>query len=619
MATLVPAEVSCLRPWVDASVLGPAEVHAAAVIAPHLAADDRGDDRGDAESVLLGFALAMGAPQRGHACIDINTIADIVAAHQAVAAALGDTVSDAIAADELPWPDPAQWLDALHASQAVRVANAVDSEPHLDERPAVLHGSRLYTQRQWVDECVVATALRRRAEAAPLREASTTLADALDRLLASDGDGGPQRVAADVAARSALSVIVGGPGSGKTHTIACLLAAELAGDPSLRVGIAAPTGKAASRITEAIVETAGRIDAVEGLPEDIGDRLRGIAAATVHRLLGPRPDHRTRFRHDRDLPLPVDLLVVDEASMLALPLTARLLEAVADDTRLVLVGDPDQLHSIEVGAVLGDVVTSAAAPGAPLTGHVARLTGQHRTGAGSPIRLLADAIRRGDAGEVIDVLRAGNDDRLRFVELAGGEGPGRASDSVREVVAPRFGAAREAAAAGRRDAAFTEAGRARILCGHRRGPFGVDTWNEQVRSWLGGGTPDRDPGRALLATRNDPRTGIANGDPGVLVRFNGAMRAVFQAGGELRHFALAELDAVETAFAITVHKSQGSEYEVVALVQPPADSPLATRELLYTAVTRAAQQLLVVASVDSIRRAVESPAHRVTGLTDALR
>lgn len=615
---LVPPAVAVLQPWVDNGVLGTAEVQLAAVVAEAVAGE------AGAGEVALGVALALWAPQHGHTCVDVDTVAASVDAAVAVTA-LDDDFGPGVDAPPLPWPSPQRWIGALAASAAVRVVDEVDRRPHLDERPLVLHGRRLYLQRQWFDECTVAAALAGRAgRAGRLDPRPSAAATALDGLLPSVDGGADQHAAAATAGNAALTVIVGGPGTGKTHTVAGLLAAELSADPELRIGLAAPTGKAAARLTEALVATAASASSTGTIGQVAGEQLAGLRAGTVHRLLGPRPDHRSRFQRTAADPLSLDLLVIDETSMLALPLTARLLEAVPDHCRLVLVGDPDQLSSVEVGAVLADVVAAAARPQSPLSSCVVRLTRQHRTGEGSPIGPLAEAIRTGDADAAVDLLVAGDDPRLRFVEVADGTVSRAAVATVLAAVGPDFAAARDAAGDGDLAAAFTAAARARILCTHRRGPFGVTVWNEHVEGNSGdrhrgaGGRRADTTGRALLATRNDVRTGIANGDHGVLVRLGSGSRAVFRRGGELVAFDPAELDAVETAFAITVHKSQGSEYRTVALVHPPAGSPLVSRQLLYTAVTRAAAELVVVASVASIRKAVTTPSRRVTGLVDAL-
>jgi exodeoxyribonuclease V alpha subunit len=605
-----PPAAATLQPWIDAGVLGPAEVHAAAIVADSL------EPAGGRDAVALALALALWAPQHGHACIDVDAVPDVVAQARALAAESsggGDALDTS-----LPWPQPDQWLAALRASDAVREVPTVDEVAVLDERPLVLHGRLVYTQRQWADECAVAVAARRRA--APTMP-STARHDVLDRLIGT-GDVA-QRAAASAAATSALTVVAGGPGTGKTYTVAALLASELAGAPDLRVALAAPTGKAASRLREALVATAERGAATDAIEPAVAAQLAALPATTIHRLLGPRPDHRTRFRHDRDHPLELDVLVIDETSMLALPLASRLLDAVPDDCRLVLVGDPDQLSSIEVGAVLTDLV-AAAEPGGALAGCAVRLVRQHRTGAGSPIGPLADAIRRGDADAVLDRLRDGADDRLRFVEVGDDDIAPSAVEAVIGAVAPAYAAARRAALAGERSVAFESAGSARILCAHRRGPFGVAVWNDLVEQRVAGvdaaarGAGRAVAGRVLLATRNDPRTGLVNGDHGVLVGEGSAARAVFRRSGELAAFDPAELDAVETAYALTVHKSQGSEYGTVAVVHPPADSPLVSRELLYTAVTRSTSRLVLVASAAAIRRAVDTPTRRVTGLAAAL-
>jgi exodeoxyribonuclease V alpha subunit len=386
-------------------------------------------------------------------------------------------------------------------------------------------------------------------------------------------------------------------------------------------------------MSEAIAAVGGSVgESIAAVP--VPEHLEQLKAVTVHRLLGPRPEHRTRFDHTADDPLPYDVVVIDETSMLALPMMARLLEAVPVGCRLVLVGDPDQLTSIEAGAVLGDVVRAAQSSTSPLRGAVVRLTAQHRTGVTSPIGPLAEAIRRGNADEVLELLRAGDlHDRLLFRAADDGDRsnvawPAAADvDAVRDAVGDVFAEARLAAQQGDRSRALVLAGSARILCAHRRGPAGVATWNRHVEDWLlGEGRSRRDySGRAVLATRNDPRTGIVNGESGILVRAlgpdgeRGPLRAAFQRGDAISDFAPAELDELDTAFAMTIHKSQGSEYDTVVVVHPPSASPLISRELLYTAVTRAKHRLVVVASEASIRTAVETPTRRVTGLASALR
>jgi len=239
----------------------------------------------------------------------------------------------------------------------------------------------------------------------------------------------------------------------------------------------------------------------------------------------------------------------------------------------------------------------------------------------SPIGPLADSIRRGRADAVLADLRRDVSPLVSFVEVDDvGSPTGLAA--VGDAVVGAFAGARDAALRGDACGALDAVASARILCAHRRGPAGVGVWNRHVESWLHGGAPfhPRDyAGRAVLATRNDARTGIVNGDAGVLVdAAAAALRVVFRRGDAIRDFSPAELDDLDTAFAITVHKSQGSEYDTVVVILPPADSPLIGRELLYTAVTRVTRRLVVVGSPESIRRAVDSPTRRVTGLTDAL-
>ena len=663
---VVPMSVGSLTPWVRAGVLGAAEVHGAAVLAR---ADVGADD-----AVQLAAALALWAPGHGHACVDLAAAAPVVIEDLArrrsdggggIRADTGAGVAGEDAARELaelPWPSLDQWLAALHASPICRVVDhsggvaagratalaAVDAaalDAAFDDRPLVLDGTLLYTQRQWIDEQIVATDLRRRCAVSARPGTIPSEVDALlaELLPADAGQPNLQYNAARAAIRSGLTVVVGGPGTGKTHTIARALAAmvldaEITERP-LRIALAAPTGKAAARMGEALVAAvasfAGNASAL-GLATPLTD----IVPTTIHRLLGVR-GRRTRFVHGPSDPLDVDVIVIDEASMVALPLMARLLEAVRPETQVVLVGDPDQLESIDVGSVLADIVRAADDPASPLAGHVIRLVRPRRQAADSAIGPLADAIRTGRARDVVELLAARLTERpaetngdassaaprrdVVFVDAGplalGMSGSARIDAAVRDVVLGPLRLATAAAESGNAADALAEFGRVRVLCAHRRGFFGVQRWNHTIESWLQpDGATQRDyPGRPLLATRNDQRQRIANGDTGVIVHTAVGRRAAFASGNGIRLLAPAQLDMVETAYAMTIHKSQGSEYETVVVVLPPADSPLVGRELLYTAVTRATTRLIVVGTTAAVIACVDTPARRVTGLAAALR
>jgi exodeoxyribonuclease V alpha subunit len=420
-------------------------------------------------------------------------------------------------------------------------------------------------------------------------------------------------------------VIAGGPGTGKTTTVARIvaltqtLAAQRETPPPL-VALCAPTGKAAARLQEAV-----------------GGSVR---ASTIHRLLGWLPGGR--FRHDATNRLPHDLVIVDETSMVPLSLMVRLVDAVRDDAQLVLVGDPDQLAAIEVGAVLRDIVGPAAeAPqfGPGMRAALARVTGTEPPGAQqrsfgdgvavlrrghrsvAPISALAEAIRRGDADATVAALTV-PDGSITWLR-----DPLSDASALREqavaAYAPMIAAARAADAAG----ALRALASFRLLCAHRHGPYGVAQWTDTVEAWLRAEVADFEPGAQpypglpLLVTRNDYELRLHNGDTGVVVgggEGGGELRAVFDAGGAPIELAPSRLADVEPLFATTVHKSQGSEFDVAALLLPEADSPLLTRELLYTAVTRARSALIVGGGEESVRAAVARPAGRASGLRELL-
>ncbi len=495
--------------------------------------------------------------------------------------------------------------------------------------------------------------------AAGLRPAvdEALLAAGLARTFPSDGYA-EQRAAAETAVRAWTTVLTGGPGTGKTTTVAGVLAllAEQHGSTGrpLRVALAAPTGKAAARLQEAVSSALAEIlgdgpglgdgpspGDGSGLKDGPGLRagptltpeqrlvvepLRDVRASTLHRLLGRRPGSATRFRHDRADRLPHDVVVVDESSMMSLTMTARLLEAVRPQARLVLVGDPDQLVSVDAGAVLADLVAGLdddGAPGSQAEEHrataVARLRTVHRFG--QRIGALAQALRDGDPDRVVAVLRAdaGDDsDEVTFVEEAD------PTAYLRGPLTRQALALRDAALAGDDVRARDALEAHRLLCAHREGPHGVRTWNRHVEQWVTEATGDGlwDPmylGRPLLVTANDYGLGLFNGDTGVVVRGpDGQPHAVITGSDGPRHLAVSRLADVETLHAMTIHKAQGSQARQVTVLLPDADSALLTRELLYTAVTRAQERVVVVGAESVVRAAVVRQVRRASGLRQRL-
>ncbi|MHC1558049.1 exodeoxyribonuclease V subunit alpha [Actinomycetospora sp. C-140] len=558
------------------------------------------------EQVLLAAALVVRALRTGSVCLDLATVDRTVLVE-------GDEVDDT---SDLPWPDPAPWTATVAASPLV-ADDAADATGH----PLRLVDGLLYLDRYWRQEEQVRDTLARRAAAPPPSVDTDRLRAALDRLFPQHG--GAQRRAVAVSALRWTSVLAGGPGTGKTTTIATLLAVLRDQDPFLRVALAAPTGKAAARMQEALGE-------VE-LPAADRAHVTGLSASTIHRLLGARAG-TSRFRHDRHRHLPYDVVVVDETSMVSLTLMARLLEAIRPDARLVLVGDPDQLASVEAGAVLGDLVGAPAdpeplldealdrvdAPGPPVRGGVTVLDRTWRFH--GTIATLAAAIRAGDADTAIAALRAGEHDVV-FVEDADltTRDPGGLRE-LREDVVGTAGETELAALDGDAPLALERLDEHRLLCAHRRGPYGVTRWAGDVERWLveAGPVADRDeewyPGRPLLVTANDHDRGIYNGDTGVVIETARGPRAVFARGGAPVEIAPSLLDGIATVYAMTVHRAQGSQFARVSVVLPPAESPLLTRELLYTAVTRARVRVRLVGSEDAVRAAIARPIGRASGL-----
>ena len=627
-----------LRPFSDATLLEAADVHTATTLGRLAGGAD--------DEVLLAVALAVRAVRLGHVYVDLATVA---------ATASPDDEEATVDVSTLPWPDGEGWAAAVAASPltAAGVLGPTD-------RPLRLLGSRLYLDRYWRHERDVADDLQRRASANQPIVDVAALASGLSRLFGHDPEGADddlQRLAAATAVLRRFAVVAGGPGTGKTTTVARILAllheqAAALCSPPPRVALAAPTGKAAARLAEAVHAEAAGLDADEGVRRAV----LASSATTIHRLLGWQPGNRSRFRHDASNRLGHSVVIVDESSMVPLSLMARLLAAVRPTARLVLVGDPRQLASVEAGAVLGDIVGPSATglrlsagaraalqqvverpvfaadpgPGAAVADGIVVLRRVHRFGPG--VAAVAEAIDRGDADGVVERLRTPSAE-VTWIEAAPDLDLARADElvQVRRSVIESATAVVTAARAGDGAAALRALRSVQVLCAHRRGPGGAVAWRLEIERWLRSAVPGYGgvagssrsgrwfPGRPLLVTENDHSLGVFNGDTGVVVETGGGrLRAVFDRRGQLLEVSPTRLGAVESLSAMTIHKAQGSQFGSVVVVLPSPTSRILTRELLYTAVTRAQTTLTLVATEASVRAAVTRPIARASGLGEAL-
>ena len=615
---------------------------------------------GEDSVAALSAALASARNLAGDVCIDLPALAgQVLFAEEAGADAEGPVA-----------PKLADWLAALGACPWVGAPGA--------QAPLILDRERLYLGKYWHFETRVAAALLGRLVPAAGLDAAR-LRDGLARLFpapaADEAEPDWQRVAAAIAVTRPFAVISGGPGTGKTTTVVKVLALLLEQDPTLRIALAAPTGKAAARLSESIGAGKGRIAAAVGAAEHILARIPE-QAQTIHRLLGYGADGL--FRRDADNPLPVDCLVVDEASMIDLPLMARLLAALPGAARLVLLGDRDQLASVEAGNVLGDITgrgqpircdagqarllaevgalpgladdagrsvarsvalqgdmePPAAAtlddPPAPIAAAVALLRVSWRFGADSGIGALARAVNAGDGAAALALLDGSAHDDISRLEPPAHDLHPACIDWAAERFAPVL-AARDP------ETALQLLDQARVLAALHRGPYGVEALNARITerlhaqgrlAHLPGADAGLHHGMPVMITANDYEVGLYNGDVGLLWADGagdgtpapaGRLRAHFRAAdGSLRTLSLRQLPPHVCAYALTVHKSQGSEFDQVLLVLPPDPHPLASRELLYTAVTRARSQVIVHAGAAALLHACATRVQRTSALAERL-
>lgn len=557
-------------------------------------------------------ALTSWATGQGHTCLPLVAVAGVLAD---------------FGLESEPWTDVSHLRDQLMQSAMV-------GQPG-EARPLILDGDQLFLLRHHAWEEQIAQALRHRA-ALLLPVATDDARPLLDQLFPV-GDANTidwQRAAAILALCKPLVVISGGPGTGKTYTVARILAllCNLSVKP-LRIALVAPTGKAALRLQESIQQASDALAELSSLLPD-------TQAQTLHRLLGFQVN-RPGFRHNRANPLHLDLLVVDEASMIDVGLMAALMEALPPQCRIILLGDRDQLASVEAGNLFGDLCGNgeigwsaelvermqpllgasgslrAQASTHPLADSLVLLRTSRRFAVGSGIGALALAINSGEAEAVRRVLGATWTD-IEMIDTAHTEQAGHLRERLLGFLEPLF-------AADTPETALLALGARRILCGLREGPSGVEGINRLAQMHLRrlrhiGPETQCYAGMPLLITRNDYSLGLFNGDNGVLWPDDqGQMRGWFgQEGGGLRSFSLARLPSWQAAYAMTVHKSQGSEFDQVLLLLPQEDAPVLTRELLYTGLTRARSGLLLCGPLDLLLRTTGRRVVRYSGLAGKL-
>lgn len=524
----------------------------------------------DAEEIpsvelVVALALAVGAGRDGNSCVDLDTL-------QKLPKIKGFT-----------WPSTADATAGLVAvSNVVRKSTDFESTAR---QPFVLDKGRLYVARAYEEERAVVAHLVR------------------------------------LHANKKLSVILGGPGTGKTTYISGELIKMFAADEtdSISLSLVAPTGKAARRMKQSLMRALAKSDAPQ---EVVAKILHAAEARTVHRLLemSPRRTPRYRFNSDPESRLACNLLIVDEASMMSLSLMYHLLEALEDGAEVWLVGDPDQLASVDAGTVLGDIAqVTVPANGRFHDAYVPR-TKQHRYPENSHINRLVTCVRDNKTAEDVELFMQILAEKTPDVSWIN---PKTQQNELQDLIAEVIDNAKavaQLAEAGQSQLALEKLASVQVLCAHREGAMGVAGWNRLVQRGIPGSSSH--PfyfGRPVMITKNDDSLQLANGDVGVVCNLGGIRKVAFEGVDGALEISVNSLPAVETVHGLTIHKSQGSEYTHAIVVLPTHHSRILTRELVYTAISRPTERLTIVASPDVLRHAIENPIRRSTGLAETLR
>lgn len=573
-------------------------------------------------ALLLAAALASYRLSRGDTCVDLEQVSGF-----------GIFSNKEIDRRVRKIPRADRWREYLLAQPVVRSApDMATSDPAGEIAPLILdQHNRLYLARYWHYERAMLESISDLIASPVPPVDKALLTHTLERLYAPTTRIDWQKVATAVAALRRFCVITGGPGTGKTYTVAALLAVfeALAGDNDVpEVMLAAPTGKAATRLTESLLSS----DVVPAC-------YRDIEALTLHRLLKMTPG-RLQPGHHRDNPLRADVLVVDEASMIDLPMMTRILDAVPSQCRLILLGDKDQLASVESGMVLGDIcgpqsstqlsrdtcemlavsagveVTPSQEQSNRLSDHIVYLTKSHRSGDSSGINELANAINCGNVADSMEFLQSSEFPTLQLLPHDMASIDSVINDQVvstyRQVVDSKDPAVAIEVLSG-----------LCVLCALRRGSSGAEGVNRRIEQTLKTlniiqADTAHYPGRPVMVTENSVAQNLFNGDIGITMHHEGKLKVFFQGQSSLRAFVPGRLPQHQTFYAMTVHKSQGSEYSTVVVVLPDGDSPLLTRELLYTAVTRARERVIVVANHAQLETAIHTRSKRQSGILTKL-
>jgi exodeoxyribonuclease V alpha subunit len=552
-----------LNPYRAAGVIGRDDI-AAATLLVEMAGRDAAIE--PEPLAWLGFCLALRTVRDGHTCVDFD----------AIEAWRGEIDPEMPRCP--PWPtDAAAWTAALgNATHLV-------GRPG-ERRPFILDGHRLYLARAHAEEASIGVAIEARAAAGTIR------------------------------------ILLGGPGTGKTTKVAQDLVqlfqdADPGGEEPA-IALAAPTGKAAARMAEAIQKACS--SAAVKASREVKERILRLKPTTVHKLLGYQPSRGDCYRYHAGERLPFKRVIVDEASMLSSSLLHHLLAAVRDDATIMLVGDPDQLASVDAGTALGDIALFGRAEhaGTPLHGCIATLTECHRTES-EKILELAHAIRAGQQQRAMATLTADHD-AVTWVDPA----DSRQLADLTNLVVHHATRLRGLARGTDVKAVLAAQSELQVLCAHREGPMSVASWNRRIEKQL-----DIRPGfpwytgRPVMVTRNSPSLRLANGDVGVVMSGGGSRVAAFgiiDAEGRPLELPVSRLEDIDTVHAVTIHKSQGSEYGHAVVVLPDRPSRILTRELLYTGVTRARKRVTVVGSREVLEAAIQTPIRRATGLANRL-